>query len=174
MVRLHKRHFVSLHYAGLLVLLLAVLAACKSRSPGSEFLGQQVPISFTALDGREVDLAKMRGKVVLVDFFATWCPPCMREVPTIKQTYEKLHPRGFEVVAISFDDKKQDVEKFVLENKIEWPQYFDGKGGDNQFGRKFKIEEIPVMWLIDKQGKLRELDATENLAAKAEKLLSEK
>src|SRR5258706_5238714 len=66
MVRLHKPDLASLYYVGLLALLVAGLVACKNHSPGSEFLGQQVPISFTALDGREVDLAKMRGKVVLV------------------------------------------------------------------------------------------------------------
>jgi peroxiredoxin len=139
--------------------------------PGTALLGKPVEVQFKAVDGRQVDLATQRGKVVLLDFWATWCPPCIKEVPQIKAAYEKWHDRGFEVIGISLDDKKEDLLSFLNRNKIEWPQYFDGS--ENRIAKRFGIEEIPTMWLIDKQGKLRDVDAVGNLSERVEKLLSE-
>lgn len=111
-------------------------------------------LSFTALDGSKVDLAKLRGKVVLVDFWATWCPPCVEEVPELVETYEKFHDKGFEIVGISLDKDKSALEKFLKENKMTWPQYFDGGGWENKFAQRFKIQSVPTMWLLDREGKL--------------------
>jgi thiol-disulfide isomerase/thioredoxin len=145
--------------------------ACKPQPPGTALLGKPIDIQFKAIDGREVNLGNQHGKVVLIDFWATWCPPCVTEVPHIKAAYDKWHPRGFEIIGISLDDEKEDLLSFLNRNKMEWPQYFDG--GENRFARKFGIEEIPTMWLIDKQGKLRDIQAVEDLSDKVEKLLAE-
>src|SRR5947209_3250736 len=76
-------------------------------------LGKPLEIRFTALDGREVDLAKMIGKVVLVDFWSTSCGPCVGEMPTVKAVYQKLHDQGFEIIGISLDDKESALRRFL-------------------------------------------------------------
>ena len=134
-------------------------------------VGKPIDIKFSAVDGREVDLQAMKGKVVLVDFWATWCGPCMAELPNLKAAYEKLHAKGFEIVGISVDRERDALEKVISDRKIAWPQYFEE--GGNKFAEKFEIIPIPTMWLVDKKGNLRDLNARGELAEKVEKLLAE-
>jgi len=111
-----------------------------------------IDLKFTALDGREVDLAKMRGKVVLIDFWATWCPPCRHIAPDIVDLYKKYHSQGLEIIGVSVDSDKQGLLDMVKKEGLVWPQYFDGKGADNELANKFGIEQFPTVWLLDKKG----------------------
>jgi thiol-disulfide isomerase/thioredoxin len=135
--------------------------------------GKPLELKFKAVDGREVDLTKMKGKVVLVDFWATWCGPCRVEIPNVRAAYERLNPKGFEIVGISFDEDKEALVEFTKKNQMPWVQYFDGQGWGNKFGREFGISGVPTMWLMDKKGNLRDLNGRTDLAAKVEKLLAE-
>jgi len=136
-------------------------------------VGQPLNIRFTALDGREVDLASLKGKVVLVEFWATTCGGCVVEMPAVKEAFEKFHGKGFEVVAISLDDKESALRRFIKEKALPWPQHFDGKGWANKFAVQFGIFSIPTMWLVDMRGNLRFTEADRNLAGQIEYLLKE-
>ena len=134
-------------------------------------MGKPLDIKFVALDGRLVDLSQMKGKVVLVDFWATWCVPCVAEIPQIKEAYEQFHAKGFEVIGISSDGLQQSLQRFIEQKKLPWPQYFDGKDFANKFGLQYGIAEIPIMWLVDKKGNLRELNARDDLHNKVDKIV---
>ncbi|MEI8063850.1 MAG: TlpA disulfide reductase family protein [Verrucomicrobiota bacterium] len=130
-------------------------------------------LKFTAVDGTKFDLAQWRGKVVLVDFWATWCPPCRREMPNLIAAYRKLHDKGFEIVGIALDQSKEQLLAFTKDHGMPWPQHFDGKGWENEISTRFGIESIPTLWLVDKQGRIRNSEAGDNLEAEITKLLAE-
>jgi len=133
--------------------------------------GKPMDLAFTAADGREVDLAKLRGKVVLLDFWATWCGPCIAELPNVKKVYADYHARGFEVIGISLenanlrpdDTPEQTAAKhaaarkklldFCAANELPWPQHYDGKYWNNEISRgRFNIHAVPATFLLDQRG----------------------
>jgi thiol-disulfide isomerase/thioredoxin len=148
-------------------------AAAAAELKKLDALGKPLVLRFTAVDGRSVDLASLKGRVVLVDFWATWCPPCVAEIPDVKKTYDVFHAGGFEIVGISLDKDKDKLTQFVAAHKMEWPQFFDGLYWQNKYAVQFGIESIPAMWLIDKKGLLRDVDARANLGGAVQKLLAE-
>ena len=129
-------------------------------------------LAFTAVDGRPVDFKALRGKVVLVDFWATWCGPCIAELPNVKRVYEAYHDKGFEVIGIALenarlapdDTPEQTAEKlakarkvltdFTTKREMPWPQYFDGKHWKNDISTRYNIASIPAMFLVDQAGRL--------------------
>ena len=137
----------------------------------ADLKSKPMDLKFAAVDGTTIDLAKLRGKVVLVDFWATWCPPCREEVPNVVATYKKYHDQGFEVLGISLDQDKDALLSFTKENGMVWPQYFDGKGWDNTISKSFGIDSIPAMWLVGKDGKVVTTDARGDLDGQVATLL---
>lgn len=113
-------------------------------------------LAFTALDGRRVDLANLRGKVVLIDFWATWCGPCIAELPNVKKVYAEYSSKGFEIIGVSLDAEK-DRQKFkdlVESEGVSWPQRFEGKGWKDPLAESYTISGIPAMFLLDQDGML--------------------
>jgi thiol-disulfide isomerase/thioredoxin len=138
----------------------------------ADAVGKPLAIAFTAADGRAVNLATLTNKVVLVDFWATWCPGCVEEMPKIKQLYDKFHPNGFEIVGINFDDDTNAAQAFVKQQDLPWPQFFGGRGG-NRFAREYATDSLPLEWLVDRNGTVRDIHAQQFLEAKLVKLISE-
>jgi thiol-disulfide isomerase/thioredoxin len=116
---------------------------------------------FIALDGRQVDLASLREKVVLIDFWASWCKPCIASMPEIKAIYDKYHDKGLEVIGISLDnnDMKAQVKQVVDKQGLPWVQRFTGRGMDDPFAKLYTISALPTVWLLDKNGKIVDQDA---------------
>jgi len=137
-------------------------------------LGKPIALKFRAADGREVDLQKLRGKVVLIDFWATWCQPCLIEIPKVTAAYRRLRDKGFEIVGINLDYEKRNLDYVTQRAGMTWPQHFDGQGSENEWAQHFGVGLIPTMWLVDKQGVLRDLNGAGSLEQKVEKLLAEK
>ena len=152
--------------------LIALVAFASSPLAPTACAAEKFEAKFTAVDGQQVDVAKLKGKVVLIDFWATWCGPCVGEVPHVVETYKKFHEKGFEIVGISLDQNKDALVKFTKGHGMTWPQYFDGKGWKNEISTKYGIHSIPAMWLIDKDGNIATKNARQDLAGQVEKLLA--
>ncbi len=133
--------------------------------------------TITLLSGEKFVLSKQKGKVVLIDFWATWCKPCVKGLPFLKKFYQANKAKGFEIVGISFDDKKKLLDEFMAKKKLPWPVSFSGKGWFDDTGRLYKVNLIPSYWLIDRKGVLRNfgipLRDKETMRKALEKLLSE-
>ncbi|MEI9998273.1 MAG: TlpA disulfide reductase family protein [Verrucomicrobiota bacterium] len=142
-----------------LALAFAPAAARADFSPPS--LDKPLDLKFTAVDGRPVDFAQMRGKVVLLDFWATWCPGCRAEVPNVVDTYKKFHDQGLEIVGISLDQDKDSLLAFTQQNGMNWPQYFDGQGWGNAISSTYGIDAVPAMFVIGKDGRIVKPDGSD-------------
>ncbi|MFP4176383.1 MAG: redoxin domain-containing protein [Planctomycetota bacterium] len=121
-----------------------------------ELIGQPAPdFEVTTLEGESVSPADYRGKVLLLDFWATWCTPCVEELPELKRVYEKYHDQGLEVLGLSFDEQKDDLTDFIDEEGIEWEQvYLEGETKE-QMSQLYGVPPIPAMYLIDADGNVQ-------------------
>lgn len=136
-------------------------------------LGQPFALKFTTLDGAEFDSTQHRGKVVVIDWWATWCPPCVKDLPEFRETVKRYESRGVVFVGISLDSNREKLTTFVAQEAVTWPQFFDGQGWKNKLATEYSIRSIPAVWLVDKRGVLRHTDGREALPAKLDRLLAE-
>jgi thiol-disulfide isomerase/thioredoxin len=149
-------------------------ALFAQRARIAELKKKPIELKFTAADGKVVDTAKLRGKVLLLDFWASWCGPCMADAPNFVAAYKKLHEQGFEIVGICLDDDKAAMEAALTQADMSWPQYFDGRGWQNEIAQGFGIQAVPSTWLFDKKGRLRQTGLRgEELEASVVSLLKE-
>jgi thiol-disulfide isomerase/thioredoxin len=135
-------------------------------------VGKQFPdFQEKDLEGKPLSIANYKGKVVLVDFWATWCGPCVAELPHVLETYKKHHAEGFEIVGISLDSERDKLTSFIKEKGMDWSQYFDGQGWQNKLAQEYGVNSIPATYLLDRTGKIigRDLrgEALEQAVAKA-------
>lgn len=125
--------------------------------------------------GKPLSIAGRKGKVVLVDFWATWCGPCIAELPNVLKTYEKHHSKGLEIIGISLDQDASKLASFTKEKNMTWPQFFDGKGWGSKLAAKYGVNSIPATYLLDGEGKIIAKDLRgEALEAAVAKALAKK
>jgi thiol-disulfide isomerase/thioredoxin len=126
--------------------------AARMRLAKAELLGKPLDLHFTATDGSAMDLAQLRGKVVLIDFWASWCPDCVRELPEIQKLDQSYRASGLVILGISLDRDRQAMVNFLTKKGINWPIYFDGKGWNSMYAVQYSVRQIPEIWIINKDG----------------------
>jgi len=128
----------------------------------------------TLTSGSTYTLSAQKGKVVLVDFWSTSCPPCIEEFPNLRTIYQTNKEEGFEVISISLDDNKEKLDAFLAAHPMPWNTVFSGKGWNDDTVMLYGILSIPSPWLVDKKGALRYFDVRgKDLKAAVKKLLAE-
>jgi peroxiredoxin len=133
------------------VVILALAAGCTSRDKGGA-TSAAPDFTLQDLSGKSVKLSDQKGKVVLVEFWATWCPPCRESIPTLEKLHRQYAAKGLVILAVSVDEGGLDaVKKFVADHKMTYPVL---QGTDDVTG-KYMVRLIPAMFLVDKQGNIK-------------------
>lgn len=145
----------------------------------SEGIGKPFDLAFNdAISGRKIDLQRdLKGKVVVIDFWATWCGPCVGEMPELKETYAKYKDRGVEFIGVSLDEPEADggltkLKAFIKENSIAWPQYYQGNVWEGEFSKSWGITSVPINFVVDANGILYSVEARGKLDRMIPKLIA--
>jgi thiol-disulfide isomerase/thioredoxin len=142
-----------------------------------ELIGKPLAAAGRTSTGKTLTSADWKGKVVLLDCWATWCGPCNAEIPRIKELYKTYHSKGLEIVGLDCDGDDDMVNTFVKEKEMPWPQLREESQSEKEpwhpLATQWGVGGIPTMFLVDKKGVLRFIDARADTAAKIDKLLAE-
>ena len=129
------------------------LDGLSDASTSTNFIDKKaIDFQVADLNGEPLSLEKYRGQIILLDFWATWCPPCIAEMPFVKNTYQKYKNQNFEIIGISLDNELNQLTTYLEKEDITWPQYYDNGG---QISNLYQVQAIPTTYLIDSKGIIR-------------------
>jgi peroxiredoxin len=138
-----------------LFFLSSLLILCTQFAGAQPAIGELAPdISLNDINGNTIKLSDLRGKIVLVDFWASWCMPCRRSNRELRPVYDKYKNKGFEIYGISLDENPADWKKAMQSDRIKWKQVIEKGGWDASTALAWKIEALPSSFLLDKQGRV--------------------
>lgn len=155
------------------ILVVAVLILVGLITKAQVKVDQMAPeISLPGVKDNAINLSSLKGKVVLIDFWASWCGPCRAAIPSVIKLYDKYKSKGFEVFGVSIDSKKVDWLKAIANDKIKYTQVMDKEGWNSTVAEKYGVYSIPSSFLLDKTGKVIAVDLDgEELENKVKALL---
>jgi thiol-disulfide isomerase/thioredoxin len=140
----------------------------EDRKARLDWIGKPAPpISARDVDGKPVSLAELKGKVVLVDFWATWCPPCVAAIPTLDALAQKYRDRGFVILGVNVDAMHEDaqdarkvlpmVRRFLVRHRVTWTNILNGQG-TSAIAAAYRVEQIPANFLVDREGRIVDVE----------------
>jgi peroxiredoxin len=176
-----KTFFRGRLFASLLIVLfvLPLLSGCSDSSDTAPVKTSSArtaaEFSLKDIDGNDTTLSQLEGKVVLIDFWATWCPPCRDSIPHLSDAYERYKDRGFEVVGVSLDTNMKDLADFIKKKKLKYKVVVGNQSTKVAYG----VSSIPRMFIVDRKGIIQgdflgfSKSIGDEMDAKIEKLLAE-
>ena len=133
-------------------------------------VGNRAPdFALRSLDGRTIRLSELRGKPVMVNFWASWCPPCRNEMPAFEKAYQRYRSQGMEFLGVDVQEDAETVRKFVQENGYSWLFLLDS---DGKVSRSYQVSGVPTTFFIDREGIIRDLQIGELSEAALESKLA--
>ena len=117
-------------------------------------VGDQPKIDMTTINGQRINNQILRGRVVVIDFWATWCGPCVKAMPHMKKLYDEYGPKGVAFIGVSLDNSDRTVKSFVEKHNYDWPQVCDPKGSSKKMASEWGVRGIPRIFILNPESKV--------------------